>query len=303
MEGVYRTDEDLKAELDAQLYLLSKACREFDAGDMLEVRNMARALRLILTSDAHGEPSLWRRVKLETVTFPDTRIPSHPKNIVPRFSLTGIVLGNRTIGVRAFLEDADIQAQVPLDEWLEHIFADDHEGNSFSRHRLIKAVANLAGGTHFPSDIRTYYKKLEDQKIVATRDGTDIEITLRDVEKHSLRQIAFEVLHACGLSDGKGVRAEPGAILMRSMSMILYPGRSLHFSHEMRTKQASAPFANEPEHGLDSISGFMVRLPYEGTEKNSRCPCGSGLRFKQCCVSARDFDKRFIEDFERRHSL
>jgi hypothetical protein len=298
-----RSDDETTEELQIQLHLLSKACHEFDNGDLHETRNVARALRVLLTEDAHGDPPLIERAGHAEKLFPDTRSLTHPRNILPQFSLTGVVLGTQTIGARALLEDAEVNAEVPYRRWREQIFADDREGNIFSRHRLIKAVANLAGGTHFPSDIRNYYRKLEQVALVGRKDGEEVEVPLRDLEKHSLRQIAFEILRAFERTDGRGVRAEPGATLYRSFSLILYPGRKVHTSVQAKMKQTLVPFANSKEHGLDSVGGLPTKLPYEGTRTNAPCPCSSGLRFKRCCAVPHDFDAVFIDAFERRHSL
>ena len=298
-----RTAGETEQELEIQLHLLAKACREFDAGDLHEVRNIARALRVLVAKDDHGDLSLIERSGHGEKTFPDTRILTHARNLVPEFSLVGIVFGPITVGVRALLEDAGTNGDVPFNAWLEQIFSDDKEGNFFSRLRLIKAVANIAGGTHYPSDVRNFYAKLEKTEIVAEKEGKSLKIYLRDVEKHSLRQIAFEVLQAFGKSDGKGVRAEPGAILIRSSSMFLYPGRTVNFSVEMKAKQTTAPFAQAEEHGLDSVSGLTAKLPYEGTGKNAPCPWGSRERFKNCCATPHEFSAQYIDDFERRYSL
>lgn len=298
-----RDKNELELELHNQLHLLQKSCKEFDEGDLLESRNIARGLRVILTGDAHGDLSLFERAGRGDQTFPDTRILTHPRNLFPEFTLTGIVFGYTTIGVRAFLDDAGSNGSVPYCEWLEQTVADDKEGNKFPRHRLIKAVANLAGGTHYPSDIRDYYARLEKTEITATSGNTEVSVALRDIEKHSLRQIAFEVLTTFGKEDGKGVRAEYGASLYRSSTFLLYPGRMNHMSIETRNKTTPAPFVQVKDHGFDGLSGLMAKLPYEGTSKNAKCPCESGLRFKSCCAIGHNFDDGFIDAYERRHSL
>lgn len=196
-----------------QLHLLDKACREFDAGDLHEVRSIARALRVILARDDRGDPCLLERAGHIGKKLPDTRMLTHPRNLAPELSLTGIVFGPYTIGVRALLEDAGSNGDVTLATWTEQIFANDNKGTSFSRLILIKAVANLAGGTHYPSYIRDYYYKIESLGIAAGSKGKKSEIVLRDVEKHSRRQIAFELMYAFGKTDGKGVRAERSAFL------------------------------------------------------------------------------------------
>ena len=299
----FRTDQQTQEELNIQLHLMNKACKEFDAGDVHEIRNIARALRVIVASDDHGDASLLVRANHGDKKFPDTRILTHPRNLVPEFMLAGVVFGPQTIGVRAFLDDAGSNGDVDFAEWLEQIIADDKEENRFSRLRLIKAVANLAGGTHFPSDIRNYYAKLEQTTINAESTHSNTSIPLKDVEKHSLRQIAFEVLKAFGIGDGRGVRAEAGAILIRSTTMLLYPGREVRSEVETDVKKQLAPFAQVKPHGLNAIAGLAAKLPYDQTGKNAQCPCGSNLRFKQCCAKPNTFDEAFIDNFEKRHNL
>ena len=118
-----------------------------------------------------------------------------------------------------------------------------------------------------------------------------------------MQQSPFEVLHAFKKTDGQGIRAEAGAVIIRSSSMFLYPGRNIRISVEMKTKEVVAPFAQGNPHKLESVSGLIAKLPYEGTGKNAPCPCGSGLRFKSCCATPHEFSNQYIDDFERQYCL
>lgn len=188
---IQRPQSDFEAELQANLHLLKKACQEFDRGDLDEFRNIARAVRLIVTQDVqNGGQSLLELAGRGAVQMLDTGTYAHRRSIVPEFALIAIVLGPQTVGCKAPLDDAPSKRMVGLQDWLTgYPIIDDREGGVFNRLRLIKSVANSGGSTHFPADVRAYFARLQDLAITGKRRGQGIEVNYRDFEKHTLRQI------------------------------------------------------------------------------------------------------------------
>lgn len=227
----------------------------------------------------------------------------HPRSISPYFALAAIVLGPQTVGCRALLDDGPNRVPTDLTVWLEQTVVDDKEGGIFNRLRLIKAVANLGGGTHFSPDIRAYFAKLQDMGVTASRNGTTVRQTFVDVEKHSLRQIAHEVLASFDDRYRRLGQFEPGTLMIGPPSTVLYPGRKMQLAPIVKLKAGPAVMLKLPPHGFTDLRTSAVKLPYEETSAKSPCPCGSGLRFKACCSEARDFPPSFIEKFERQYSL
>lgn len=297
-----RTPEELAAELDAQLHLLRKACAEYDAGDLHEFRNIARALRLILAKDDFGNASLWCLAGHAETPIRDSRPAVHPLNIAPFFGLAAIVIGSDTIGCRPLLDAASGKSNAPAQEWLEQVIIDDKAGGIFTRHRLIKAVANLGGATHFPPDVRAYFSNLQEMGVKAIRAGQPIEVNYRDIEKHSLRQIAHEVICAY---DSNYRRTPPfvgGSLVVCGFEMVLVPGRQVEMGAIVKKTPAPVIFAPQAN-GIEGITGPEVKLPYEGVAKNAPCICHSGLRFKNCCQRPGKVSADFVEEFRQRHRL
>lgn len=297
-----RTEEDCTAELNANLRLLSKSCAEFDRGDLDEFRNMARALRLIIVPDAQNDnKSLIELAGREQDGLIDSGVYAHRLSIAPEFALVGIVAGHKTFGCRAPLSFTPRTRRVPLSEWLSSypVIRDPTE-RAYTRLELVKFVANLGGATHFPENVRAHFKKLQDIAIEGTRYGFQTKYRYGDFEKHTLRQIAFEVsLSFTG--ESAGIAAEDGTMVMMGQEFLLYPGRRTYVSVVMN-QVGSKPGKIRPL-ATSSLSGLRITLPYPDTEPSAECPCDSGLPFKDCCATPHEFDSDFMKDFERNHGL
>lgn len=298
-----RTKNDLEEQLKAQLHLLRKSAHEFDGGDIDEFRNIARALRVIVAADDHGNPSLIELATTIEVELWDTRMVAHPRSLSPSFSLAGIVLGPQTVGCRAFLDDAPHRAMTKFGSWLVQEVVDDKAGGTFNRIRLIKAIANLAGGTHYPPDVRDYFKKLQSLSVTASRRNKNIEQKYSDIEKHSLRQIAHEVIKSFDDSYERKGQFEIGSLMIGPGELIPYPGRKLTMSVIANVKKGPAIFLSPPPHGFTGIGGPVAKLPYEGVGRKALCPCGSGLQFRNCCIEPHDLPEEIIERFEKHFKL
>jgi hypothetical protein len=214
-----------------------------------------------------------------------------------------MVLGSHTVGVRAPLDDAVGSAPVSVSRWLATVVIDDRQGGSFNRLRLIKAAANSGGATHYPPEIRNYFERLKSFEITAHRHNQHASMPYHEFEKHSLRQIAHEVIGGFDPKYRRASQIEAGAMMLHGTEAIPYHGRRLDIRTSIRSKPAPAILMSAPPHGFAGIAGPMMKLPYEGTPPRAPCPCGSGLKFKACCSEARDFSPEFIAEFEKRHGL
>ena len=303
MTKLPRSESEAQNELQVQLRLLRKACHSFDDGDQDETRNISRALRVLCADDeSHKNPCLLTQANRSSGTFLDTRFRFHKKNIAPEFALIAAVLGPVTAGPRAFLDTYESSSNVSFSEWLDGTVIDDKEGTVFSRLRLLKAMANMGGGTHFPRELRPFFKRLQEYKFTAQLTFNDKEIPLLGAADQTLRQIAHELLKSLDPQYSRPIWTESGSLMAGKAELILLPGRKLVMSMSARTIRNGVAVKGMPS-AIQGIAPPSVKLPYEGTPRNAPCPCESGVKFKSCCETARDFDAEFIAEFKRRHGL
>lgn len=297
-----RSTESFENELKVNLRLLAKSCAEFDRGDLDEFRNIARALRLIFTPDVQNRGlSLIELAGNAEIELIDTGSYAHRLSLGPEFALVAIVAGTRTAGCRAPLNIAPQKRPVDLQFWLDgYPIVRDPEGKDYTRLALIKAVANLAGSTHYPEDVRAHFLRLQGISVDGMRFGIPTNLKHRDFEKHSLRQIAFEVLYSLG-GHSPNIVADDDALIMMGQEFLLYPGRRTNVSVLLR-QNGHKPGKIRPPAGV-GLKGMMVKLPYEDTLPSAPCPCHSDLSFQDCCMTAREFPPAFIDTFERKFGL
>lgn len=180
------------------------------------------------------------------------------------------------------------------------IIDDRNFGKTYNRLELIKLIANSGGATHYPEKARAHFSRLQDVGVEATRYGLPTKIKFRDFEKHTLRQVAHELLVSVR-ADSKPIQAEAGALVLGSHEALLYPGRKLWTSVDLR--KAESPNRSGAAMVQTSLNGLVIKLPYEGTADGSACPCDSGEQFEGCCKQEREFSAAFVEDFERKHGF
>ena len=75
---------------------------------------------------------------------------------------------------------------------------------ALKRLRLIKAVANVGGGTHYPPDIRDYFEKLQRLGVTATRRGEAREFDSAFIEDFERRHKLGRFREVGGLKGQQG---------------------------------------------------------------------------------------------------
>lgn len=295
---LFRDKSAFIEELRIQQRLLKKAVDEFDKGGIDEVRNITRALRILCLQDQHGNPSLIEMAGEHTRHFFDTSIRTHRHNIIPELSLTVAVIGPISLGPKAPLDTVMERRKMTFKEWKEQTIIDDRCGVVFDRNRLIKTVSNTDGGTHYPPDVRPFFKRLKEMAFTAQRDNDSVEISMKGLENHSIRQIAHEIIISFDPNYKRPICVENGTLILCAMEAFIYPGRRMTFGMQTRTMLDGYAIQGQP-HGFTSISGPRIELPHHKTGKNDPCPCYSGLKFKNCCSESREFDEEFIKKFKK----
>jgi hypothetical protein len=203
---VTRSNQELVDALRQQFELLKGACLRYDAGDELEVINIAIRLRVIL----HGHKSLVGRLHLaKDLRFRDTSTHRLERDRNKCIANIDVDIGPTGGRWRPLLDDwPDGHPKPPPQRfnpwWTEPIMPTsgpqglDHTPR-YSRQDLVLAVANKDGGAHVDHRDVTYDE--------LTRDHFTIEIAIRTGDQVSpyepvrgnpvsvcLRQIGHEVL-------------------------------------------------------------------------------------------------------------
>ncbi len=303
MTAEKRDRAEFQKEMQVQLRLLRKAAHEYDSGDIDEVRNIARALRVIFADDDQRGASLLTNAGMDDTEFKDTSFVPHHMNIAPYSALVCAVLGPVTVGYRAMLDSSPKLRKISLSSWLTDVVIDDKGGEKFNRLRLIKAISNLGGATHYPADVRSYFARLQSMKITAKYRDAKTTHSFHDIEKHSLRQVAHEVIATFDSAYRRSPQFEDGALMITGCEAILYPGKKITKLFSTQAKGANRGVTLAGHESYEILEILNLRVSYEGWGRKRDCICGSGLKFRDCCSISRKFNLSFIDEFEKKHLL
>lgn len=205
---------------------LIRHCIEFDRGRVYEVKQIAHQLRILLqhTADKPGPGSshaLLRQSKhLDRLNFLDTGgdfeqgdllrstlaaltvTPAGAADWIPRFSAhqrasysIGEVFAAQQRGESLPRAPGKL---LPFEQWWESTVLRDDVGNSFTRRRLVLAVANEEGGSHVDPETRADVQALAHDNSMGWSSPIDgpngrKEISARSPMPAVVRQIAWEV--------------------------------------------------------------------------------------------------------------
>jgi hypothetical protein len=268
MTKVLQTQEELKDHLKEQLHFLDVSAENFDKGDDSESKRMATAIRILLhdTYKIDGTPNSQSLLKIlglkDKISFFDS---SSEKDAIGPY--TGLVL--KSIGPQggsyvAPLDDFPpnhVFKRVPFKEYWEKDIFIDGKNNSFSRKKLVLAIANKDGGAHIDPELDQDYAELTKQNSLGWTYFNDSESgPLEKASSAAVRQIAHEILKTL-ISD--------------------YPEKKL-----LNTKN-SAVFGDI--HLVNGFSGGkLINIPtgqdsVQEVKGGKKCPCGSGKEYEDCC--------------------
>lgn len=266
MANISRTQNDFDLLLGEQLEFLKLSCVSFDNGFEGEIKRLAVSVR-VLVHDTGASTSLLSLTNKKNVKFLDTAEPYNDENLLSHSSLVQIHMTAVGTKPMAFL-DADIHLNwIGFDAWWNGIVFVDQQKNEFSRKDIVLYLANKDGGAHVDHEIDERYYNLRNKNSLGwvTISGDGRQIAGEDHVPATMRQIAHELIKSL---DNTYVYSraveEESAFVIRGMSLV-----------------ASA---HSPEEKFPNLRKDRPKIEGKKVGRNDLCPCGSGKKFKRCCI-------------------
>ena len=204
MAKIYISRNQLIEHLDENLEFLKRSCESFDLGYISEAKRLAVTIRVLL-HDTGNSKSLLNQLGIKnSMVFYNTANPFNPKNLVVHNGLVGVRMDSGQIRFVAPLEESvEIPGRpnnfVSFSDWWDETIIKDSENTTYTRGDLVKILANKDGGAHVDPQINSNYEALKKTnrmlwQYVQVKDGIESKSHIKDVELHSIRQIAFELI-------------------------------------------------------------------------------------------------------------
>jgi len=198
MAKTEQTKAELLEHLHDSLGFLEASSSSFDAGFWGEAKRLATTIR-VLVHDTNNSKSLLGLLKMKSAMgYLNTTHAYDPKNLLSYHGLVGLRMENGSSRYWAPLgEGAPGRSgkYVFFPDWWSQVVIVDSLKSKFTRRELVLALANKDGGAHVDTHLDESYAELTRNNSVGwmISDGTNQKPML-DVELHSARQIAYELL-------------------------------------------------------------------------------------------------------------
>ena len=143
----------------------------------------------------------------------------------------------------------------------------DAQRNEFSRRDIVLSLANKEGGAHVDHTIDEAYNNLRRNNAQGwmTVDGAGRETPAEDNVPATMRQIAYEILRTLDSNYRcNAPRDSEAGIIIRDMSVV----------------SGNKP----PEMGFPNLTKSRPVVAGRKIGRNDLCPCGSGKKYKKCCL-------------------
>lgn len=267
MTDITRTLDELNSLLDEQIEFLKLSCASFDNGFIGEIKRLAVSVR-VLVHDTKSSNSLLTLAGKKKTPFLDTSDPFNDRNLLSHSSLVQIHLRTNGAVPMPHLDDAIGKTSlIAFESWWNGIVLVDTKRNEFSRKDIVLHLANKDGGAHVDHQIDEKYHNLRNKNSLGwiTVLGDGRQIAGDDHVPATMRQIAHELIKSLEpLYKANRTLAEGTGIVMRGMSVVA---------------GSRPPNDNYPNLRKDrpTIAGKKIG-------RNDPCSCGSGKKYKKCCL-------------------
>lgn len=193
----------LLTKVGEQRKILRALAEIYDAGNTVIGYPLSTTIRVLVHDTPNSHALLAQTGDLATMRFVDTSLPINPRNLL---SHGGLVIMRTTVGLgaswvpRLAVPGPPVPGAEPRDTtfgiwWTEPVMK-DHNGASWSRSRMVMAIANKEGGAHIdptqPVDVRA----IEEENSMGWRYHDPIvgdEAMSSGPLMPSIRQIAHEL--------------------------------------------------------------------------------------------------------------
>jgi hypothetical protein len=275
MTKIERTQADLDLLLNEQLEFLKCSCASFDNGFEGEIKRLAVSVR-VLAHDTNNSTSLLTLSGKKNTKYLDTSDPYDDENLLGHSSLVQIHMTAQSVKPKAHLDNDIDPSWIDFDAWWNGIVLVDSMKNEFSRKDITLYLANKDGGAHVDHEIDEKYHNLRTQNSLGwiTRTSADErEIAGEDHVPATMRQIAHEVI--------KSLNPNYTCSRLKGDTLMTVRGMSVSYC-------ANPPDygANPPEQKFPNLRKDRPKIGGKKVGRNNLCPCGSGKKFKRCCINA-----------------
>jgi len=261
MTRTYRQSQaDLEKTLERSVHSIELSARSFDEGYVGEAARLAVAIR-VLVHDSKNAKSLLGQLGKKTMPFCDTASEVLPENRLTHNGITAILQtekGAKYCALLDMLPDERLGRYVDFDKWWAKVIFLDSSGREMTRESLILNVADTDGGAHVDPKLDDTYAALSRENSLAWKWSSPTgRLPLREPHLAAVRQIAHEVLRSLKPS-------------MPAVEPAMPPGAVLSLGGSL----TATPVAR--------------RSPMAKVGRNALCPCGSGKKYKRCCLRVVD---------------
>lgn len=254
--------DELEIHLKEQIAFLEASANLFDAGSEAEAKRLAATIRT-LVHDTTASHALLEQLKLlKNLEFFDTSFDLDPQNKMTHHGLVFIAIGPRQTRYVAMLDDLPPNItvkKVDFDIWWNKPVFVDNQGRVLTRKKLILTAANQDGGAHVDPSLDERYASLSQNGSLGwVADDSTGENIIESPERAAIRQIAHEVLKTLKPDYNK-------------KSQHPYPDEVIFGGSELREVKGE-------QNDKETLTERKIKIG-----RNEPCPCGSGLKYKNCC--------------------
>lgn len=260
MKQISRDSEELERLLGEQLGFLKRSSDSYDLGYFDECKRIALTIR-VLVHDTKASTSLLTLLGTKnTLKFWDLSLPHEPTNLISHSGLVrqaiGGVSGSKGAAILPMF-DTEPPKLVSFEDWWNGVVFVLPDKTTFTRQDLILTAANQEGGAHVDPVLDSDYAALTRGNSLGWFDEVDgLQTPAKDFVPASIRHMAFEVLKT--ISPERAVRPPDP----KGFGVITYGASVVEGNRRPPT-----PARNPIKPG-----------------RNSPCPCGSGKKYKKCCI-------------------
>lgn len=195
-----QSKNELLEHLQEHIAFLDASCVSFDAGFYAEAKRIATSIRVLLHDTANSKSLLGLLGVKEQLAYVNRAFPFNEHNLASHLGLVALQVGSDGASYFALLDDIppyrDIAMNKSFEDWWNEVVIKDQNGEIFTRKSLTLHLANKDGGAHVDPKLDKSYADLTRNNSVGWffYQNEDDGKPIVNVELHSMRQIAFELL-------------------------------------------------------------------------------------------------------------
>ncbi len=270
-----------------------------------EAKRLAIAVR-VLVHDTKNSTSLLKLLGKKDIEYVDTSYPVVEHNLNNHSSLVQVGLNHDSMKILPLLDGTeenkekrrDDSRKIRFDAWWNGIVFIDEKLNEFSRKDIVLAIANKEGGAHVDKKIDKKYADLRKKHRMfgQSTGGNLFEIVVPPPLEMSYNGKPVDLHNPKGMSYNGSPATTPDPVpatmrqIAHELMKTLIEGYECYVSKDgvgclignmVVTKNIPRPLNSRPSHNLPK------NRPMVGGKKvgrNDPCPCGSGKKYKKCCM-------------------